>query len=95
VLTVDLRIISPKAVRNAQTPLDYEYPEGARYASLKGIMAAKKKTLVEMPLEDVFTKKDPWAECIEVSLPAPRKAGVLVDSATELFKKLHEEAKVL
>ena len=45
VVTVDLRIISPKAVTNHITPDSHTYQEGPRYASLKGIMQAKKKPL--------------------------------------------------
>ena len=45
VLTCDLRVIQPKGVTNHITPDSHEYQEGARYASLKGIMKAKKKPM--------------------------------------------------
>ena len=46
VVTVDLRIVAPKAVKNGVTPDSHSYSgEGARLPSLKGIMAAKKKPL--------------------------------------------------
>ena len=48
VVTVDLRIIGKKAVRNeALAGADAEWEESQRYASLKGIMAAKKKEIEE------------------------------------------------
>ena len=48
VVTVDLRIIGKKAVRNAALAgADAEWEESQRYASLKGIMAAKKKEIRE------------------------------------------------
>ena len=47
-VTVDLRIIGTKAVRNeALAGPDAEWEETQRYASLKGIMAAKKKAIEE------------------------------------------------
>src|SRR5262249_36972778 len=54
VLTVDLRIIGKKAVRNeALAGADAEWDETQRYASLKGIMAAKKKEIKELALSDL------------------------------------------
>ena len=48
VITVDLRIVAPHAVKNGVTPATFAYSgEGARLPSLKGIMAAKKKPLDE------------------------------------------------
>jgi len=66
-----------------------------RYASLKGIMAAKKKTIEERP-----------APAGEVTLPvlkmepppprpAPRIVGKGVEAVPELVKLLREEAKVI
>ncbi len=52
VVTVDLRIVTPTSVQNGVTPADHKYNEGARYASLKGIMAAKKKPIDQMALSD-------------------------------------------
>ncbi len=54
VLTVDLRIIGKKAVRNAAlAPAEAEWEESQRYASLKGIMAAKKKEIKEITAESL------------------------------------------
>ena len=66
-----------------------------RYASLKGIMAAKKKVIEEKPVES----SDKMIEVLKMNLPAPKQAGRIVgtDSSAvpELVKLLHEEAKVI
>ncbi len=95
VITVDLRIISPHAVQNGVTLESFSYPEGARYASLKGIMNAKKKTLEEVPLETLGVQASGWVTYPKAELPPPRKAGVVVQSVAELVDKLKHEAKVI
>jgi electron transfer flavoprotein beta subunit len=66
-----------------------------RYASLKGIMAAKKKTIEEKPAE----LGEPNLERMALELPPPRKPGRIVGEGTaaipELLRALREEAKVL
>ncbi|MBX3008527.1 MAG: electron transfer flavoprotein subunit beta/FixA family protein [Melioribacteraceae bacterium] len=66
-----------------------------RYASLKGIMAAKKKVIEEKipaPVENTV-------EVVSLKKPAPKKAGLIVgtDSSAvpELVRLLREEAKVI
>jgi len=66
-----------------------------RYASLKGIMAAKKK-----PLDEVAaTAQDSRVEVIEIRSRPPRQGGEIlgtgVDAVPLLVKKLKEEAKVI
>lgn len=66
-----------------------------RYASLKGIMAAKKK-----PLETIDAKSgEVQVEVIEIAPRPPRAPGEIigegVDAVPALIKKLREEAKVL
>jgi len=65
-----------------------------RYASLKGIMAAKKKPLEEKPAAAGGT-----AGAQQLSYPAERTAGRIVgqgaDAVPELMRLLREEAKVL
>jgi electron transfer flavoprotein beta subunit len=65
-----------------------------RYASLKGIMAAKKKPLEEKPAAASGT-----AAPQQLSYPAERQAGRIVgqgaDAVPELVRLLREEAKVL
>lgn len=95
VLTVDLRIVGARAVKNGVTPESHEYQADARYASLKGIMKAKKKPMDQKTLADYGVTASPVLTELSVELPPPRAAGVKVESAAELVKKLHEEAKVI
>jgi electron transfer flavoprotein beta subunit len=95
VLTVDLRIIAPKSVKNGKTPETHTYAEGPRYASLKGIMAAKKKKLDEISLDSLGVKLAPKVKWLSVEAPPARKAGIKVGDVAELVKRLHDEAKVL
>jgi electron transfer flavoprotein beta subunit len=66
-----------------------------RYASLKGIMAAKKKPIEEKPA----TLGAPGLEILSMSLPAARAAGRVVGQGTaavqDLVRLLREEAKVI
>jgi electron transfer flavoprotein beta subunit len=66
-----------------------------RYASLKGIMAAKKKTIEEKPA----ALGEPRLEVLGLALPAPRKAGRVVGEGVaavpELLRLLREEARAL
>ena len=66
-----------------------------RYASLKGIMAAKKKTIVEKPA----ALGEPALEVLALELPPPRAAGRVVgqgaEAVPELVRVLREEAKVI
>jgi electron transfer flavoprotein beta subunit len=66
-----------------------------RYASLKGIMAAKKKPLESKPA----AMGEAGLEIITMSPPAPRAAGRIVGSGVEavpeLVRLLRQEAKVI
>jgi electron transfer flavoprotein beta subunit len=95
VVTVDLRIVAPKAVQNGVTPAGHEYADGARYASLKGIMQAKKKPIAEQPLSALGSDTTPGTAYLKFELPPARKAGVVVESVEALVTKLKNEAKVL
>lgn len=95
VITVDLRIISPQAVKNGVTPASFAYQgDGARLASLKGIMAAKKKPLDTKKLAD-FSVSAPVIHEVAVALPPPRAAGQIVPDIATLVQKLANEAKAL
>ncbi|HJZ86041.1 MAG TPA: electron transfer flavoprotein subunit beta/FixA family protein [Polyangia bacterium] len=94
-VTVDLRIILPRAVHNGATPADHAYEEGPRYASLKGIMAAKKKELKEMTPADLGVEAALCVQVTSVEAPPARKAGVKVKDVKELVEKLHNQAKVI
>jgi electron transfer flavoprotein beta subunit len=66
-----------------------------RYASLKGIMAAKKKPLEERAV----ALGEPGLAVLSLELPPPRSAGRIVgtgvDAVPELIRVLREEAKIL
>jgi electron transfer flavoprotein beta subunit len=96
VLTVDLRIIGKKAVRNAALAgPEAEWEESQRYASLKGIMAAKKKEIREVAPESLGVQGGPLVKTVGHAPPPARKAGQKVASVEELVAKLKNEAKVL
>jgi len=96
VVTVDLRIVAPTAVKNGVTPASHKYAgEGARLPSLKGIMAAKKKPLAQATLADYGAATPPVIKEQSVTLPPPRAAGQIVADIPTLVKKLADEAKVL
>ena len=99
VVTVDLRIIGKKAVRNeALAGADAEWDETQRYASLKGIMAAKKKEIKDVTLAELGLDGASAAAAMKVKsyeAPPVRKAGAKVASVEELVAKLHNEAKVI
>ena len=66
-----------------------------RYASLKGIMAAKKKTIEEKPI----TATTSATEVVKIELPVGKQPGRIVGSDSsavpELVRLLKEEAKVI
>ena len=96
VLTVDLRIIGKKAVRNeALASADTEWEETQRYASLKGIMAAKKKEIKDVALAELGVDAMASMKVKSYEAPPVRKAGARVASVDELVAKLHDEAKVI
>ncbi|MBW1667406.1 MAG: electron transfer flavoprotein subunit beta/FixA family protein [Deltaproteobacteria bacterium] len=78
-----------------------------RYASLPGIMKAKKKPLEEKTLADLgldasqFGKEARKLKVLELTPPPQRQAGKIIDGETpeekaaELARVLHEEAKVI
>ncbi len=96
VVTVDLRIVTPTAVKNGVTPADHKYNEGARYASLKGIMAAKKKPIDQLKLGDLGVAATPLVSYSKFELPPARSGQVTyVENVQELVEKLRTQAKVL
>jgi electron transfer flavoprotein beta subunit len=96
VVTVDLRIVSPKAVQNGVTPDSHAYNEGARYASLKGIMAAKKKAIDVKSLADLGAADGATVKYTKFELPPARSGQVkYVADVAELVQKLKTEAKAI
>ena len=66
-----------------------------RYASLPGIMKARKKELKEIPVADLGVDIAPRVKIIKLEAPPKRAAGRKVGSVQELVKVLHEEEKVI
>jgi electron transfer flavoprotein beta subunit len=73
-----------------------------RYASLPGVMKAKKKPLEIKTLADLGMEAPaPLLRVVAMKLPEKRKAAKIIDAATpqtkaaELVRILHEEAKVI
>ncbi len=74
-----------------------------RYASLKGIMAAKKKKTEIVSLDALGLSDEDLATrriVQEVGLPPPRKGGKILtgevsETVPELVRLLHEEAKII
>lgn len=66
-----------------------------RYASLKGIMASKKKVIEEKPAKDVNN----LTEIIKLTLPVAKQPGRIIgtdaSAVPELVRLLREEAKVI
>jgi electron transfer flavoprotein beta subunit len=96
VVTVDLRIVAPEAIKNGATPAAHKYNEGARYASLKGIMQAKKKPIEQIKLEALGSDVTPTTAYPKFELPPARGGKVtFVESVDALLDKLQNEAKAL
>ncbi len=66
-----------------------------RFASLPGIMKAKKKPLQELAAASLGVDLAPKVLVRRVSEPPTRKGGVVVADVAALYEKLHAEAKVL
>ena len=97
-LTAEREIEGGKEIVESELPAVVTTQKGLnepRYASLKGIMAAKKKTIEDKPAAD----SENLTEVLKMHLPPPKQAGRILgtDSSAvpELVKLLREEAKVL
>ena len=66
-----------------------------RYASLPGIMKARKKELKEIPIADLGADVTSRVKLLKMDPPPKRQAGKKVESVEELVRLLHTEAKVI
>ncbi|RMG59283.1 MAG: electron transfer flavoprotein subunit beta/FixA family protein [Deltaproteobacteria bacterium] len=66
-----------------------------RYASLPGIMRAKKKEMKVIPISELGIDTAPKVKVLKLEPPKERAGGVIVGSVQELVEKLKNEAKVL
>jgi electron transfer flavoprotein beta subunit len=66
-----------------------------RYASLPGIMKARKKELKEIPADSLGLELAPKLKIKNLAAPPQRQAGKKLGSVAELVQALHSEAKVI
>jgi electron transfer flavoprotein beta subunit len=66
-----------------------------RYASLPGIMKARKKELKEIPVAELGIDVAPRLKILKLETPPKRTGGRKVGSVQELVQALHNEAKVI
>ena len=66
-----------------------------RYASLPNIMKAKQKPLQITSPAELGVQLESQVKVLRVDAPAPRRAGIKVQSVAELVDKLKNEAKVI
>lgn len=97
-ITAEREIEGGKEVVETKLPAVITTQKGLnepRYASLKGIMAAKKKTIEEKPA----VTGENFSEVITMKRPAPKQAGKIIgtdaSAVPELVRLLREEAKVI
>jgi electron transfer flavoprotein beta subunit len=96
VVTVDLRIVAPGSVKNGVTPADHKYNEGARYASLKGIMQAKKKPVDAKKLGELGIETALSTKYVKFELPPARSGSVVfVETVDDLINKLRTEKRAI
>jgi electron transfer flavoprotein beta subunit len=94
-VTVDLRIVGGTSVRSRFTDAGFRYNDGARFAPLPAILAAKKKPIVARSLAEVSGGAGLSNHYHRFERPAQRKAGVKVRDVADLVARLSSEAKVL
>ena len=66
-----------------------------RYASLPGIMKARKKEIKEVPIADLGADVVPRLKVQKLEPPAKKQAGKKFETVQALVESLHTEAKVI
>ncbi|MEM6533590.1 MAG: electron transfer flavoprotein subunit beta/FixA family protein [Myxococcota bacterium] len=66
-----------------------------RYASLPGIMKAKKKPVKDVALSELIDDPATRVKVVKLTPPPERKAGEIVPDVATLVEKLRNEAKVI
>jgi electron transfer flavoprotein beta subunit len=102
--TVTREIEGGQAVVEVPLPAVFSAQKGLnepRYASLPGIMKAKKKPVDVKTAADLGVSVDPKTVVKEMTLPPARQAGKIITGddaaakAKELARVLHEEVKIV
>lgn len=87
-----MQVVSLKMPMVVTTDLRLNEP---RYASLPNIMKAKKKPVDKKTVADLGVDIAPRLEVVTTEEPEARKAGVVLNSVSELVDKLKNEAGVI
>lgn len=95
VVSVDLRIVAPDAVRSAITSADFRYAPGVRFAPLPAIMQARRKPLNVVEMGDFAPIPRRTMRYVRYDIPATKGGGRVVSTPEELVRLLSNEAKVL
>ncbi len=66
-----------------------------RYASLPGIMKARKKEIKEIPVAELGADITPRLKVLKMEPPPKKTAGKKVETVQDLLNLLHTEAKVI
>lgn len=66
-----------------------------RYASLPGIMKARKKEIKEIPVGELGADIAPRLKVLKMEPPPKKEAGKKVETVQDLLNLLHTEAKVI
>ena len=94
VVTVDLRIVLPESVisiygLNSTKP----YADSPRYPSVKGFLAAKRKKITKISLDEVNFDFVKTVEYKSFEIPPERKAGIMVETVADLFNHIKKSVK--
>jgi len=95
VITVDLRIVTSDGVRSTQTPADFRYSAGVRFAPLPAIMQARRKPLVVQDLMEFAPLPQRQLRYVKYDIPSAKSGGRVVSTPGELVQLLACEAKVI
>lgn len=66
-----------------------------RYISLPNIVQAKRKPLVVIAADTLNLDLTPRIKLLQVAIPEKKRAGIQLDNAAELLKRLRDEAQVI
>ena len=95
VISVDLRIIAPDAVRSRHSPADHVCTDGVRFASLPAIITAKRKPIAVSPIAALLPVTPVILRYVAFTPPPIRKPLKLCDNVSTLVDALKLEAQVL
>jgi len=95
VVTVDLAIVGPAAVRSLATGHGFEYGEGVRFASLLSTRQAQRKPLAVRRLDELVDSLALGVRRVGAGVAPGRRRGRRVESVEELVACLADEARVL